>query len=92
MDISQIFRVPRIQSTKHKRAQVRIPQSNMSGRRKQSLGAGGGGKVREGSRWEGEQGGQNGNIIRYWGQDLSPKGQLKDWEQATSGVRKWGTL
>jgi hypothetical protein len=48
--------------------------------------------VREGSRWEGEQGGQNGNIIRYWGQDLSPKGQLKDWEQATSGVRKWGTL
>jgi hypothetical protein len=92
--IQKKYRIPKIQSTELKklnkrRDQVKTLQSHMGWRRNQSLDG------REGRAWEGKWtwGGRwhlEGNTVWYWvrEKDLSPEGQQKEWNQASSGCRR----
>jgi hypothetical protein len=60
---------------------MRVPQSHLGGRRKQSQ------VRRERGTWEGKW---MGGIGEERGKDWNPLGQQKEWKQAISGGRKWG--
>jgi hypothetical protein len=73
---------------------VRMPQSHLGGRRKQSQ------VRREGGSWKGKWMvvgkswvGEVGNLICYWVKEKgqNPEGQQKEWKQATLRRLGWDT-
>ena len=70
------------------RAQVKMLQSHLEGKRKQSWGEEGG---REGLQWEREGGGKGGIWagINRRKQEWSQEGQQNEWKYSTSGGGRW---